>query len=171
MKNVKMHFGSETIIANPADDFGVIDATDTIKAFLWNMNTLTPVCNSLETNAEELNKADNKVTITINGQQFTATLYDNETAKAFQEMLPITITMNELNGNEKYHYFNNGLPTNATRPGTIHEGDLMLYGSSCLVLFYETFQSSYSYTPIGNIEDPAGLQSAVGGGSVTVHYE
>lgn len=41
--------------------------------------------------------------------------------------------------------------------GSIHAGDIMLYGASCLVLFYEDFNTSYRYTPLGYIEDPDGL--------------
>ena len=50
----------------------------------------------------------------------------------------------------------------------IHTGDIMLYGSNCIVLFYEDFSTSYSYTPIAYIEDTNGLKSALGSGDVTV---
>lgn len=46
----------------------------------------------------------------------------------------------------------------------------MLYGSDCLVLFYETFTSGYSYTRLGSVEDPAGLAAALGRGSVSVTF-
>lgn len=108
--------------------------------------------------------------ITIGGVRFTAVLEDNAAAKAFAAMLPMTLVMEELNGNEKYHYLDTGLPVESVRPGTIREGDLMLWGSSCVVLFYETFQSSYSYTRLGRIEDPEGLAEAVGSGSVRVDF-
>ncbi len=117
-----------------------------------------------------LDEEDNNVTVTVNGHEFSAVLYDNETARAFKAMLPMTVTMNELNGNEKYYYFDSALPADSTRPGTVREGDLMLYGSSCLVLFYETFQTSYSYTGIGYIDDTSGLQAALGGGNCKVKY-
>ena len=108
--------------------------------------------------------------ITVNGQSFHGELYDNETAKVFMAMLPVTLNMQELNGNEKYYFFDSSLPTNASRPSGIHTGDLMLYGNNCLVLFYEDFSTSYSYTPIGRLDDPAGLERALGTGNVQVTF-
>lgn len=46
----------------------------------------------------------------------------------------------------------------------------MLYGSECVVLFYESFSTSYTYTPIGHVQNPAGLAEALGGSSVTVSF-
>ncbi|OUO59335.1 hypothetical protein B5F74_08880 [Collinsella sp. An271] len=111
------------------------------------------------------------ITLTINGTLYTATLEDTEAARALAERLPLSISMSELNGNEKYCYLDEGLPTSSSRPGTIQAGDIMLFGSDCLVLFYETFSSGYSYTQIGRIDDPTGLAQAVGSGSVTVAWE
>ena len=47
----------------------------------------------------------------------------------------------------------------------------MLYGSDCIVLFYETFRTSYSYTQIGRLDSTSGLPDAVGAGSVAVRFE
>ncbi|WP_313491234.1 cyclophilin-like fold protein, partial [Exiguobacterium sp.] len=44
------------------------------------------------------------------------------------------------------------LPTNPKYIGTVQAGDLMLYGSDCLVLFYESFQTDIQYTRIGWVE-------------------
>ena len=112
--------------------------------------------------------ANGKIKITVNSQIFTATLLDNNTAKAFKELLPMTIQMTELNGNEKYYDLPKSLPTNSTNPGSIKNGDLMLYGSKTLVLFYKTFPTTYSYTKLGSIDDTAGLQKAIGAGNVSV---
>lgn len=114
---------------------------------------------------------DLNITITINGRAFSATLYDNETAKAFKERLPLTLDMSELNGNEKYYYLPDSLPRNSSRPSAINAGDIMLYGSDCIVVFYESFSTSYSYTPIGKIDDPNGLAAALGSGSVQVAFD
>ncbi|MFT2008720.1 cyclophilin-like fold protein [Pontibacter sp. 13R65] len=113
----------------------------------------------------------NQMKVTIGTKAFEATLVDNETVTALKEMLPLRLEMSELNGNEKLFRFSNSLPEKASNPGTIHAGDLMLWGSNTLVLFYETFPTSYSYTRIGRIKDPAGLAQAVGSGSVMVSFE
>ncbi len=114
--------------------------------------------------------AQTPINIIVGSKTFTATLADSETGKAFAALLPLTVTMNELNDNEKYHYLSSSLPTAAYQPGTIHAGDLMLYGNNCVVLFYETFNSSYSYTPIGSIDNPSGLAAALGSDNVSVQF-
>jgi hypothetical protein len=127
---------------------------------------------------EQTNNSDNhsntdtsKMKITIGAAVFTATLNNNATATAFRAMLPLTINMDELNGNEKFYYFSTTLPTNASSGGNIQVGDLMLYSNNCLVLFYEGFNTSYSYTRLGKIDNTAGLVAALGAGSVTVKFE
>ena len=112
-----------------------------------------------------------KMKIKIGNSTFTATLYDNATATAFKSLLPLTVSMNELNANEKYADLSRNLPTSAANPGTIQNGDLMLYGSSTLVLFYKTFSTSYSYTKLGRIDDVSGLVAALGTGNVLVSFE
>ena len=83
----------------------------------------------------------------------------------------MTVAMSELNGNEKLYNFSANLPINTSNPGTIHTGDLMIYGSNTLVLFYKSFPTQYSYTRLGKINDTTGLATAVGSGSVTVTFE
>lgn len=112
-----------------------------------------------------------KIKITIGTTSFVVTTYDNATAKAFIALLPISITMNELNGNEKYYYLSVNLPNSPSNPSTIQNGDLMLYGSNCIVLFYETFSTSYSYTKIGTVDNPTGLKTALRKNNPTVTFE
>ena len=112
-----------------------------------------------------------KIKITVNAQTFAATLLDNNSAKAFKQMLPLEINMIELNGNEKYCDLQKSLPTDPFHPKTIKNGDLMLYGSETLVLFYKTFSTSYSYTKLGEAEDATGLASALGSRDTIVTFE
>jgi hypothetical protein len=97
-------------------------------------------------------------------------LLDNDSAKELISRLPLAISMSELNGNEKYYYLPDTLPSDARSVGNIHAGDLMLYGSDCLVLFYKNFSTSYRYTKLGFVEDTSGLEDALGSGSVQVIF-
>ena len=114
---------------------------------------------------------NNTMIITIGEYAFTVSLEDNETAAALQEHLPMTLDMSELNGNETYNYLPFSLPTDSYSPGTIQTGDIMLFGDSCLVVFYKSFSTSYSYTRIGHIDDPTNLRNAVGTGGVQMVLE
>jgi hypothetical protein len=113
----------------------------------------------------------NIMKIKIGSQTFTALLYDNPTVTALKQRLPLTITMNDLNNNEKYYSFADPLPVNATHSGNINKGDLMLYQTNTLVLFYKTFSTSYNYTPLGKIENFSGLEAALGSANIVVTLE
>lgn len=109
-----------------------------------------------------------KLMVEVGGQVFEATLESNETVEALEAMLPMTLSMEEMNGNEKYDFFDQALPAEAKAVGSIHAGDIMLYGSDCLVLFFKDFSTSYSYTKIGHVDDAAGFARALGKGTVKV---
>ena len=109
--------------------------------------------------------------ITINSKVFKVNLQDNATAKAFKELLPLTLDMKELNSNEKYAELAESLPVKASSPETIQNGDLMLYGSNVVVLFYKTFSPSYAYTKIGNVDHADNLADALGSDNVLVKFE
>lgn len=134
---------------------------------------VTPGDETNEDNNDDNNDdpMSNTLIIKVVSSTFTATLADNAAATALKALLPMTANMTEMNRNEKYYDLPNSLPTSASRPGTIQNGDLMLWGGSTLVLFYKTFSSSYSYTPLGRIANPSGLSAALGSGNVTVSFE
>jgi hypothetical protein len=108
--------------------------------------------------------------MTVGERRFAITLADTEAAREFAAMLPLSIDMPDLNNNEKHAALPKSLPTNAIRPGTIRNGDLMLYGPRTLVVFYLTFNSPYSYTRLGRVDDPAGLAQALGRGNVRIEF-
>jgi hypothetical protein len=114
---------------------------------------------------------DNRITIRIGQKALAATLSDNGTAAAFKKLLPLSVTMTELNGHEKFARLSLTVPTQASTPPAIRTGDLMMYGSNTLVLFYKSFRTTYSYTNIGRVDDPTGLEAALGSGNVEVSFE
>ena len=111
------------------------------------------------------------MTIKIGSKTFEALLYDNATATAFKALLPLTINMIELNDNEKYSDLKGNLPINSFNPKTIQNGDLMIYGSNTLVLFYKTLSTPYSYTKLGCITDTTGLAKALGSDNILISFE
>ena len=99
----------------------------------------------------------------IKGKEYQIQLEDNETVNKIKSKFPLTITMTNLNSNEVYYYFTGeSFPTNIKSVGTINQGDIYLYQSNCLVLFYKTFTTSYSYTKIGKVIAPNGLDTLIG---------
>lgn len=165
LSDVQLYKGSGTITADLTEGMA---GADRIKLFLWDMESLRPLAMPTEVQQQNQGEDENQITLTVNGQSFAVTLYDNETAEQLKNKLPMTLHMEDVNGNEKYTVLPDSLPTATETPGTIHAGDLMLYGTNGLVLFYETFQSSYSYTRIGSVADAEQLQAILGDGDVTV---
>lgn len=147
----------------------------------WNEDkqriVITKIFN-IEENRKESNLNDEvqedsmiDVNVKIGGSNFSAKLYDNETVHQLIKQFPVTYNMSELHGNEKYYYMPDSLPTDSEKPNTINKGEIMLYGSDCLVVFYDTFPNSYSYTRLGYIEEASGLEKAVGKGGVDISFE
>ena len=132
--------------------FSSNDSDEIIKEFINNNKT---------DNSNEVSASAKAI---INGKEYVIDLENNETAKSFVNMLPQELNMSELNGNEKYIYLDNTLPINSSNPKRINVGDVMLYEDNCLVIFYKSFDTSYSYTKIGHINDLPDL----GNGSINV---
>jgi len=107
----------------------------------------------------------------INDEKFQGTLNDSKAAQALAKQLPLAVEMIELNENEKYVDLDEPLPTQKQSVESIETGDLMLYGGNTLVLFYEDFTTSYSYTPLGSLDNPENLRVALGRGNVEVRIE
>ncbi len=156
---------SDTPMVTPSDTPTVVPS-DTPSV----MPSVTPTTTPTESPAPDTGTVSDmyEITVQVNGKVFPAKLYQTETTKSIMQKLPLSIMMDELNGNEKYYYFSESFPTASQKVSDIHAGDLKLYGSSCLVLFYESFSTSYSYTSLGFVENPEGLAEALGTGSVRV---
>ena len=107
---------------------------------------------SITNNNEKENKMP-KIYASLNNKKLEINLEENSTTSALVKLLPLDITMNDLNKNEKYAYLDESLPTNTYSPKHIEAGDVMLFGDNCLVIFYESFDTSYSYSKIGHINN------------------
>ncbi len=118
------------------------------------------------------NTKGTKMKIKIGSKVFNATLFDNPTAAAFKAMLPLTLKMDELNGNEKKYDFSESFPTNSSNPENDQQRRSDDLGTTVLwCCSIKHFRRQYSYTKLGRIDDPSGLEAAVGTGDVTVTFE
>ena len=108
--------------------------------------------------------------IKIKDKEYQIELESSETANQIKSKLPFTISMNNLNGNEVYYNFDESFKTNQQSVGTINKGDIYLYQDNCLVLFYKTFTTTYTYTKIGKVINPEGLDTLIGSGNVEVMW-
>lgn len=111
------------------------------------------------------------IKVSVNNKTFKLLLNDSTAAREFRDTLPLTLKMSDVNGNEKYAVLDRDFTSNNHRAGKIHSGDLKLWAGNGLVLFYDDFSSSYSYTDLGKIVDGSGLSDSLGRGSVTVTFE
>lgn len=115
----------------------------------------------------EIIEENNMLFVSFNGEKREVALENNATAKSLLKMLPMELTMSDLNGNEKYAYLDEPLLTEEYSPQQIEAGDVMLFGDNCLVIFYESFETEYKYTKIGHIDE----LPEMGEGNVVVRLE
>lgn len=147
-----------------------------MKKYIIFLMILLCLC-ACQNNAHNINNEENKEQtmkqfyITINNQDFPIHFYENETVEKLVQQFPMIIKMTDLHGNEKYYNLPDIYPTNHETVGNVQAGDLMLFGDSCLVLFYESFQTSYQYTKLGYIEDSNGFKEIVGNGYIEVKFQ
>ncbi|AEC01786.1 cyclophilin-like fold protein [Parasphaerochaeta coccoides] len=121
------------------------------------------------TKTEEIDMS--KMMITVGSTTFTATMENNASVKALMELLvkePLTIQMSEYGGFEQVGSLGQRLPSNDLQT-TASAGDIVLYSSNNIVIFYGS--NSWSYTRLGKIESAGAkeIKDAFGSGaSVTL---
>lgn len=108
--------------------------------------------------------------LTINNRTFAADLADTAAAQEMCRLLPLTLNMQDHQRNEKHAPLPQSLSRADQRPGRIEAGDIMLWQGDTIVVFYESFDSTYSYTRLGKIRDIQGLKQAVGKGAVNIRF-
>ena len=114
------------------------------------------------TNANTNTKEEeNVMKININSEKYVINVENEALMEEIYNALPETFTMNELNGNEKYYYLNSTMKNaNSEAVGQVQRGDVMLFGSDCLVIFYDSFETEFRYTKIGHIDNLGDIGSS-----------
>ena len=103
---------------------------------------------------------ENVMKININNEEYDINVENETLMEELFNSLPQTFTMTELNGNEKYYYLNSNMKNaNSEAVGQVQKGDVMLFGSDCLVIFYDSFETEFRYTKIGHIDNLGDLEN------------
>ena len=117
--------------------------------------------------------SDDKYFIRINkdtNNEYYFELKETEAAKQFKEKLPFTVKMTNFNQNEVYYEFSDDFKKNEKSVGRNNIGDIHLYKSNTLVLFYKTFDTTYKYTEIGKLLNTNNLEKVIGTNDVLVQW-
>ena len=115
-------------------------------------------------------KSDNKLKISVNGTELTATLEDNSSAQALTELLKqgnITVDMNDYGNFEKVGNLPQSLPKNDEKITTV-PGDIILYQGNKITIYYA--KNTWDFTKLGHINNitQEELKAILGDGDITV---
>lgn len=147
------------------------DVVNEIKTINGNENDIIENNNSINKEMDTMDSEGIKINLIINNKTFTATLENNQTVQELIQNFPMTLNMSDLHSNEKYNYLSSSLTTNSNIPSMINAGDIKLYGNNCLVVFYDNFRNSYSYTNLGKVDNVDDFVAELGSGSVNIRFE
>lgn len=108
--------------------------------------------------------------ITVNGEELLAEFEDNSSAEEFKELLgegPLTLEMSDYGGFEKVGALGRTLSRNDEQITAV-PGDVILYQGDQITLYYGT--NTWSFTRIARLQDPSGLEKALGSGTVEATF-
>lgn len=123
-----------------------------------------------ENKSESEEQTEMRMRIQIGDYSFTAELEDNAAVVELVEMMkegPVSIRMDDYAGFEKVGALGKRLTSSDSQTTTV-AGDIVLYNSSNIVMFYGS--NSWAYTRIGHIEDLTDWEKALGSGSITAEF-
>lgn len=95
---------------------------------------------------------DKSISLYINDEYIPVTWEENDTVNELQDEVgnhPITVSMSRYGGNEQVGSLGKSFITNDDQTVT-HNGDIVLYNGSNIVVFYGS--NSWSYTRLGKID-------------------
>lgn len=139
-----------------------------ITLFACNSNSYPPTDNDLP--SEEIQMVS-KISLVVNNYSFLIDLEDNNASKELVNLLKdssLTLKFSDYGNFEKVTYLGFSLP-NEDSYITTNPGDIVLYNSNSLVVFYGN--NSWNYTRIGKIEDITNLKAALGDNDVTMTFQ
>jgi len=114
-----------------------------------------------------------KMRLTINGKAVTVTLTQSETTRDFISLLPLTLTMNDLFGREKFGHLPRAISTDGKRTHTYEVGDVAYWSPGPDVAIYYRHDDEKIPAPgiilIGKID--SGVETLDLRGSVRVTFE
>lgn len=147
------------------------DVVNEIKTINGNENDIIENNNSINKEMDTMDSEGIKINLIVNNKTFTANLENNQTVQELIQNFPMTLNMSDLHSNEKYNYLNSSLTTNSNTPSMINAGDIKLYGNNCLVVFYDNFRNSYSYTNLGKVDNVDDFVAELESGNVNIRFE
>lgn len=108
----------------------------------------TPSVDNQRTKEDET--ANMELTLKIDGIEVDAIWADNDSVKALKNLAKdgLTINMSKYGGFEQVGSVGSTLPSSDTRI-TTNPGDIVLYSSNQIVIFYDS--NTWSYTKLGHI--------------------
>ncbi len=113
-----------------------------------------------------------KIRLSVNDKVLTATLADNKTARDFISLLPLTLTMNDLFGREKYARLPRAISQEGKRTRTYQIGDLAYWSPSHDVAVYYRQDGEKIPEPgiivIGKIDSVVAALDVAGSVKVTI---
>ena len=113
-----------------------------------------------------------KIRITLANKVLTATLADNKTARDFVSLLPLTLTMNDLFGREKFGHLPRAISKEGKRTDTYEIGDIAYWSPGPDVAIYYHQDGEKIPDPgiiiIGKIDSGADALNVTGSVKVTI---
>jgi hypothetical protein len=114
-----------------------------------------------------------KISLKFQDKTLTATLIDNETTRDFVTLLPLTLTMNDLFGREKYGHLPRAISDDGERKYTYEVGQLIYWSPGPDVAIFYRHDGQTIPRPgiivIGKVD--AGVETLDITGSVEVKIE
>lgn len=118
--------------------------------------------------SDTVNSSETKVKITVGDQELTATLYDNPTSRAFIDMLPVTLPMLDLYGNEMCYRFDDALPTDDVQSRGYEVGEIIYWPPRhSFVIRYSQNGEVFDMQSIGRVDSGVDIFNGIGDTDVT----